>query len=182
MGRQPMRDSKGSPRICLDSNLVKGFSGRVRCRLLKEEIKWIPIGSMEYSWGKGPFQASTWLEPLMEYAVPDPFTEDRRKRDLSSVVGMPWKPSKNHDGDKEVFLDENPAEPSSSPMVSPLPPIITEEPIERIRIFYVTAKDVDPNSGGLGFTDGCKGCRAIINRRNPVAHSPECRLKVMEQA
>ena len=41
---------------------------------------------------------------------------------------------------------------------------------------------MDPNSGGLGFTDGRKGCRAIINRKNPVAHSPECRLKVMEQA
>ena len=109
--------------------------------------------------------------------------EEKRWEDvLGSIVGMPWKLSKNHDGNKEVFLDENPAEPSSSPMVSPLPPIITEEPIERIRNFYVTAEDVDPNSGGLGFTDGCKGCRAIINGKNPVARSPECRLKVMEQA
>ena len=52
--------------------------------------------------------------------------EERRWEDvLSSVVGMPWKLSKDHDGDKEVFLDGNPVEPSSSPIVSPLPPIIT---------------------------------------------------------
>ena len=36
--------------------------------------------------------------------------------------------------------------------------------------------------GGFGFTEGCKGCRAIITGKNPVAHSPECRLKIMEQA
>ena len=35
--------------------------------------------------------------------------------------------SKDHDGDKEAFLDESPAEPSSSPTVSPLPPIVMEE-------------------------------------------------------
>ena len=109
--------------------------------------------------------------------------EEKRWEDvLSNVIGLPWKLRKHHDGDKEVFLDENPAEPSSSPTVSPLPLIVTEEPIERIRNFYVTSKDVDHNSGGLVFTDGCKGCRAIINNKNPVAHSPECRLKVMEQA
>ena len=94
---------------------------------------------------------------------------------LSSVVGMPWELSKNHDGEAEVFLDENLAEPSSSPIVSPLPPIITEEPIKRIRNFYVTSKDVDPESGGFGFTEGCKGCSAIINGKRPVAHSHECR-------
>ena len=95
---------------------------------------------------------------------------------------MPWKLSKDHDGDAEVFLDENPAEPSSSPTVSLLPPIVTEDPIERARTFAVTSKDVDPASGGFGFTAGCKGCSAIINGKRPVAHSHECRSKVMEQA
>ena len=109
--------------------------------------------------------------------------EERRSEDvLSFVVVMPWKLSTDHDGDKEVFLDENPVEPLSSPTVSPLPPIITEEPIEKIRKFYVVSSDVDPNQGGFGFTEGCKGCRAIVSRKPAVAHSDECRLKVMEQA
>ena len=95
---------------------------------------------------------------------------------------MPWKLSKDHDGDKEVFLDENPEEASSSPAVSPLPPIIMEEPVEKIRNFYVTAKDVAPSRMGVGFTDGCKGCRAIVNGKNPVAHSDDCRLRVMAEA
>ena len=82
--------------------------------------------------------------------------EKRWEEVLGSVVGMPWKLSKDHDGDAEVFLDENPAEPSSSPTLPPLPPIITEEPFERIRIFYVAQKDMDPKSGGFGFTEGCK--------------------------
>ena len=94
---------------------------------------------------------------------------------------MPWKLSKDHDGDKEVFLDENPAEPYSSPAVSPLPPIVTEEPIEKIRKFYVVSSDVDPNRGGFGFTEGCKGCRAIINRKPAVSHSDERRLKIMNR-
>ena len=73
--------------------------------------------------------------------------QEKRWEDvLSCIVGMPWKLSKDDDGDKEVFLDENLAEPSPSPTVSPLPPIIMEEPVERIRNFYVTAKDVDPSS------------------------------------
>lgn len=36
---------------------------------------------------------------------------------LISVVGLPWKLSKAHDGDAEVVLDETPSEPSSSPTV-----------------------------------------------------------------
>ena len=57
-----------------------------------------------------------------------------------------------------------------------------EEPVERIRNFYVTAKDVGPKFNGVGFTEGCKGCRAIVNGKSPVAHSHDCRLRVMEQA
>ena len=79
-------------------------------------------------------------------------------------------------------MDGNPEEPSSSPAVSPLPPIIMEEPVEKIRNFFVTAKDVDPRFSGVGFTEGCKGCRAIVNGKTPVAHSRDCRLRVMEQA
>ena len=63
-----------------------------------------------------------------------------------------------------------------------MPPIIMEEPVEKIRNFYVTAKDVDPKFNGFGFTEGCKGCRAIVNGKPPVAHSSECRLRIMEQA
>ena len=108
--------------------------------------------------------------------------EKRWEEVLSYAVGLPWKLSKDHDGDKEVFLDENPEEASSSPTVSPLPPIIMEEPIVATRSFYVTAKDVDPKYNGIGFTEGCKGCQAIVNGKSPVAHSKECRLRLMEQA
>ena len=74
--------------------------------------------------------------------------QERRWGDvLSCIVGLPWKLSKDHDGDKEVFLDEDPGDPSPSPTVSPLPPIIMEEPVEKIRNFYVTSKDVDPSRG-----------------------------------
>lgn len=70
----------------------------------------------------------------------------------------------------------------SSPTVSPLPPIITEEPSTRTRNFYVHSGDVDPAAGGFEFISGCKGCSAIINGKRPVAHSSECRLRVMQQA
>ena len=60
--------------------------------------------------------------------------EEKRWEDvLSFVVGLPWKLSKAHDGDAKVFLDGNPQLPSSDPEVSPLPPIVTEEPVKKIR-------------------------------------------------
>ena len=97
------------------------------------------------------------------------------------MVGLPWKLSKAHDGRAEAFLDETPPEPSSSPAVSPLPPIVTEEPSKKVRNFFVYAGDVDPAAGCFGFTPGCDGCKAINGTRS-VAHSETCRLKVMQQA
>ena len=98
------------------------------------------------------------------------------------MAGLPWKLSYAYDGDAEVFLDETSPEPSSFPVVSPLPPIITEEPITKIRNCYVYCGDVDPAAGGFGFTSGCKGCSAIINGKRPVAHSEAFRLEIMQQA
>ncbi len=108
--------------------------------------------------------------------------EEKRWEDvLSFVVGLPWKLSKAHDGDAEA-LDENPQLPSSDPEVSPLPPIVTEEPIKKIRGFHVYPRDVDPSLQGFGFTPDCDGCKATINGKRSVTHSLTCRLRVMEQA
>ena len=79
-------------------------------------------------------------------------------------------------------MDETPPEPSSSPAVSPLPPILTEEPIKKLRNFYVYSGDVDLAAGGFGFTPGCDGCKAIVNGKRSLAHSETCKLKVMQQA
>ena len=147
---------------------------------------------MDADWKHGVFLGQRALSGEYMVGTPDgicrPRSIHRRPQEkrwedvLSCVVGMPWKLSEKHDGDKEVFLDENPEEASSSPTVSPLPPIIMEEPVEKIRRFYVTAKDVDPKHQGVGFTEGCKGCRAIVNGKPAVAHSDDCRLRVMAEA
>jgi len=76
----------------------------------------------------------------------------------------------------------HPQLPSPDPEVSPLPPIITEEPIRKIRGFYVYARDVDPALNGFGFAPDCDGCKAIVNGKKSVTRSLTCRLRVMEQA
>ena len=108
--------------------------------------------------------------------------EEKRWEDvLSFVVGLPWKLGKAHDGDAEVFLDETLQEPSSDPEVPPLP-MVTEEPVRKVRSFYVYPKDVDPALKGFGFVPDCDGCKAIVNGKRSVSHSVACRLKVLEQA
>ena len=110
--------------------------------------------------------------------------EERWKSNLEFVTGLPWRLRKEDDGDVEVFLDENAPEPSLEPLGSPLPPIMLEEPVvKQVRSFYVKKTDVDPSKNGIGFTPGCPGCLAIINRSShSVAHGEGCRLRVMERA
>ena len=88
--------------------------------------------------------------------------ETRWVDNLSFVIGLPWKHNVNHEVGEEVMLDTDAPEPSYTPMCSPLPPRMLEEPMRDLRGFYVKTPDLDPASGGIGFTDGCKCCRAII--------------------
>ena len=64
----------------------------------------------------------------------------------------------NHEVGEEVMLDTNAAEPSYTPVCSPLPPRMLEDPMKDVRGFDVKIPDLDPAAGGIGFTDGCKGC------------------------
>lgn len=145
-----------------------------------EEVPWESTtparerrNKMDSDWHHGVFLGQRALFGEHVVGTPDgicrPRTIHRRPVEkrwedvLSLVAGQPWKLSKAHDGDAEVFLGETPPEPSSSPAVSPLPPIITEEPIGKVRNFYVYSGDVDPAAGGFGFTPGCDGCKAIVN-------------------
>jgi hypothetical protein len=102
---------------------------------------------------------------------------------LSFVTGLPWKHNSTHEEGEEVTLDVVPPAPSSTPVCSPLPPRTLEEPyLKNIRQLYVTRPDVDPAGGGIGFTDGCKGCRAIIYGKARVVHDNNCRHRVVETA
>ena len=42
--------------------------------------------------------------------------------------------------------------------------------------------DLDPAAGGIGFTDGCKGCRSIICGKSRVGHDNHCRRRLVETA
>ena len=92
---------------------------------------------------------------------------------------------KEDNGDVEAFLDGNVPEPSGEPLGSPLPPLMLEEPVKKVRHVYVKKKDVDPAAKGIGFTPGCLGCIGIINWMpggRSVTHSEDCRLRTMERA
>ena len=84
--------------------------------------------------------------------------EKRWENNLSFVTCPPWNSNKEHDGDAEVFLDEKPLERSFQPSVSPLPPTTMEEPVSKVRSFYVKPKNVDPATG-IGFIQGALGAR-----------------------
>ena len=41
---------------------------------------------------------------------------------------------------------------------------------------------MDLAGGGIGFTDGCKGCKAIIYGKARVVHDNNCKHRVVETA
>ena len=69
----------------------------------------IPTGIMVHSWDRGHVPENMLLVLLMGFAAriihrrPE---KNRWEEVLASVAGLPWKLSKGHDGDAEVFLDE----------------------------------------------------------------------------
>ena len=97
---------------------------------------------------------------------------------------LPWKHNSRHEAGDEVLLSEEPPTPSMTPEVTPLPPRSTEDPkLKDVRQFYVKPYDLDPTDGGIGYTDGCKGCRSIVYGTEPrQAHSNKCRHRVIESA
>ena len=88
--------------------------------------------------------------------------ETRWIENLLFVTGLQWKHNVKREVGEEVMLDTEAPEPSYTPVCSPLPPRMLGEPMGDLRGFYVKIPDLDPASGGTGFTDGCKGCKAII--------------------
>ena len=99
--------------------------------------------------------------------------EKRWVDNLSMISCLPWKHNSRHEAGDEVLLSEEPPTPSMTPEVTPLPPRSPEDPRPKdVRQFYVKSYDLDPADGGIGYTDGCKGCRSIVYGTEPrQAHS-----------
>ena len=106
--------------------------------------------------------------------------ETRWVENLSFVTGLPWEHNVNNEVRGEVMLDTYAPEPSYTPVCSPLPPRMLEEPLKDVRGLYVKIPDLDPAAGGIGSTDGCEGCAAIISGKTRVGHEDHCRLRVVE--
>ena len=105
--------------------------------------------------------------------------EKRGTDNLSFVTGLPWKHSKNHEAGDEVVLDATHLEPSFHPTRTVLPPTTPWEP--GVRGMYVKTNNLDPRGGGIGFTEGCPGCNALITGSIRTEHNGDCRLRVMEK-
>ena len=109
--------------------------------------------------------------------------ETRWKDNLSFVTGLPWKCNEKHEVGEEVILDTTPSEPSAHPETTPLPPSTLEEPIKAVRRLSVKVSDLDPASGGIGFTEGCKGCISIISgATTKQSHDERCRIRLIAKA
>ena len=80
-------------------------------------------------------------------------------------------------------MPEEPPTPCLTPEVTPLPPRSPEDPKPKdVRQFYVKPYDLDPADGGIGYTDGCKGCKSIVYGTERQAHSNQCRHRVIKTA
>ena len=109
--------------------------------------------------------------------------EQRWTGNLSLILSLPWKHNSRHEAGDEVLLSEEPPTPSTTPEVTPLPPRSAEDPkLRDVRQFYVKPYDLDPAGGGIGFTDGCKGCRAIVFGTARTSHDNHCRHRVIKSA
>ena len=112
--------------------------------------------------------------------------EQRWVDNLSMISCVPWKHNSRHEAGEEVLLSEEPPVPSMTSEVTAQPPRSSEDvKLRGVRQFYVKPYDLDPEDGGIGYTDGCPGCKAIIYgtaSSNPRAHSNKCRRRVIETA
>ena len=110
--------------------------------------------------------------------------EQRWVDNLSMVPWVPWKHNAKHEEADEVLLADEPPDPSAAPVSTPLPPRSPEDPkIRDVRRFYVKPYDLDPADGGIGYTDGCPGCKCIMYGTTPrLAHSNKCRHRVISTA
>jgi hypothetical protein len=97
---------------------------------------------------------------------------------------LPWKHNSRHEAGEEVLLSEEPPTPSMTPEVTPQPPRSPQDPkIRDVRQFYVKPYDLNPDDGGIGYTDGCPGCKSIVYGTEPrQAHSNKCRHRVIKTA
>ena len=94
--------------------------------------------------------------------------EQRWVDNLSMVPWVPWKHNAKHEEGDEVLLSDEPPTPSTTPESTPLPPRSPQDPkIRDVRQFYVKQYDLDPDDGGIGYTDGCPGCRSIMYGATP---------------
>ena len=110
--------------------------------------------------------------------------QDRWVDVLSYAIYLPWKHNSRQEAGDQVLMAEEPPTPSLEPEGTPLPPRSSEEPtLKDVRQFYVKPRGLDPAAKGIGFTDGCKGCRAIIyNIRPRPVHDNNCRHRVIKAA
>ena len=110
--------------------------------------------------------------------------EQRWVDNLSMISCLPWKHNSRHEAGDEVLLSEEPPTPSMTPEVTQLPPRSPDDPkLRDVRQFYVKPYDLDPADSGIGFTDGCPGCRSIVYNTKPRhAHSNKCRHRVIATA
>ena len=108
--------------------------------------------------------------------------ESRWKDNLIFVKGLPWCHNDKHDAGEEVMLDLDPPAPSMTPATTLPPPRGPEDMQKDLRGFYVKDYDLDPAKGGIGFTEGCKGCLTLMFGGSRVAHENHCRLKIIRRA
>ena len=106
--------------------------------------------------------------------VSRPPVEKRWQDNLSFVTGLPWKHNLNHEVGEEVILDLDPPAPSMTPVTTQLPPRGQEDVKKDLRAFYVKIEDLN-GENGIGFTEGCKGCKAIMFEGSRVGHEDRCR-------
>ncbi len=84
---------------------------------------------------------------------------------IAAIKGVPWATRREEEGSGvplEVLVQENPA--------------MQEEAIRPTRRLRIEKKYLDKH----GYTEGCKGCRAIRMGGPPVTHSEACRKRVEE--
>jgi len=146
-------------------------------------------GKLDDRWAEGIFVGYKWRTGEAMIAVANGITkagtirrtgEDRRwdPEKIKGICGSPWKLS------PDVVPGSDPEEPKEEPKVR----FMTES--EKDHGFTVQEEDeIKPGRARLlkedylehGFTQGCRGCRAIINSERSQTHNESCRMR-MEKA
>ena len=100
---------------------------------------------------------------------------EEKRWNAASILELSVTPDRPNKGKEDRRVPSFPSGAYRPVLRIPEAEVNRDESDVRVRRMRILPQDVDPQSGGVGFTLRCQRCKAIQSRRAPQSHSAESR-------